>query len=209
MKRRMSSSTLARIAGVGIAGAVAAVTALLGSGVASATPVDKTIPYDCDIPIFGTKTLNIEVQVDIPASGTVGNPVQASDFTAITPIPSDVYDVFTPFGATQADGTAETAADVHLTGNNPDDQSLAINATIPLTQVPNPSGPDMLLPASGSVPAVTPNVAGTATVSLSSSITAHVTPRDSAGNPTILGTLDVPCTAVSGADRTLGSVNIT
>jgi uncharacterized protein DUF6801 len=195
MKRRMSTSVFARIAGAGVVGAVVAVGALVGAGVASATPIDKTFAYDCNIPIFGHKTLNIEVKVDIPATGTVGTPIQAGPFTAITPIPHDVYDVFTPFGATQADGTAEASAVVDLPGNTPNPQTLNINATIAMTQVPNPSGPDMLLPATGTVPAATANVTGTASVSLGSSLTAHVTPRDSSGNPTILGTLDVPCTA--------------
>jgi hypothetical protein len=189
MKRRISSSVVGRIAGAGLVGAVVCVTTLLGAGAASAA--GATIAYDCNIPIFGHKTLNIAVSADIPATGTVGTPVHTTNFHAVAPIPHDVYDVFTPFGATQADGTADVSADVDLGGVT----SLPISATIPLTPVPTPSGPDMLLNASGPVPDYTPASAGTAHVSAGANFTAHVTPRDSGGNPTILGTLDVPCVA--------------
>src|ERR1044072_5506788 len=121
----------------------------------------------------------------LPDAGRGGTPIHVSGFTAITPIPHDVYDVFTPFGATQADGDADTTASVTLGTPSP----VSIHATIPMTQVPNPSGPDMLLPASGSVPDVTPTATGSAVVKLGTTITAHVTPRDSGGSSTILGTL--------------------
>lgn len=197
MKRRMSSSALARIAGASVVGAVVAVTTLVGAGVASAAPVDKTIAYDCDIPIFGTKTLNIEVQADIPATATVGSPIQLHDVAVVVPIPHDLYDTFTPFGATQADATLDFG---FVIGG----VSVPVDWYGPPTQIPNPSGPDLLLVFHGSVPSVTPGQAGIVTVAAGRDLTIHLTPRDAAGNPTVLGTLAVPGTTT--ADTTLGTV---
>jgi uncharacterized protein DUF6801 len=187
-----------RLLGGGIAGVLLAAVSVLSAPVAAATPVDKTIAYDCTIPIFGHKTLNLDFRLNIPASGTVGSPIQLAPITIIVPLPHDIYDVFTPFGATQADGTLEFSFVINGT-------TLPVTFIGPPTQIPDPSGRDLLLVFVGTVPPFTPDQAGTVSVAAGTNFEMHVTPRDAGGNPTVLGTLDVPGTA-AGADTQLGTV---
>lgn len=177
------------------------VTGVLTTPTAAADPVDETIAFDCSIPISGNKTVSAEVEANIPTTGQVGVPVELG-VQMIVSFSNDVFDSVTPFGATQFDGTADSGLVVTQSDGSTID--LPFQAMIPPTPI-SPGSPTSI-PFGSPFLVFTPTVAGVAIVGLYPNLTLQVTPRDADGNPTILGTLDIPCTTTG--DTTLGTVSI-
>ncbi|MFB9907533.1 DUF6801 domain-containing protein [Allokutzneria oryzae] len=176
-----------------------------GAGVAVAGPVSTTLTYSCEFPLIGPYDVSTKIDVTLPDSGTVGQPVQATNLSVTVTVPEDVVAALAIFEAATVDGTATAGAVV--TDSAAQAQDLALSLTVPSAVIP-PTGPLPVL-ATGTVPPATVANAGTATVSVAPTYQARLTPKKADGSQTDLGTFDLPCTANPATqDRTLGTIPI-
>lgn len=191
--RSILTRTAAVLAGLALA--------LVGTGVAHAAPVSKTLTYTCEFPLIGADQLQVTISVNLPDSAKVGQPAQATDFKVSVLVPERIVEAFDLFEAKSLDGSAVARFDVK------DAAGVSKNVEIPGLTVPStpiPDTGDLTVPAFGDVPPVTVDNAGQAEVIIGAGFEGKLTPRKADGSPTELGTFDLPCTVDAGQDRKLG-----
>ncbi|WP_143261472.1 DUF6801 domain-containing protein [Allokutzneria sp. NRRL B-24872] len=194
-----------RVMAFGVVAGFGAALFGIGGGVAVAGPVSTTLTYSCDFPLIGPYDVSTKIDVTLPDSGTVGQPVQATDLKVTVTVPEDVVAALAIFEAATVAGSATAGAVV--TDSAGQAQDLALSLNVPSVVIP-PTGPLPVL-ALGAVPPATVATAGTAKVSVAPTYNATLTPRKADGSETDLGTFDLPCTASPATqDRTLGTIPI-
>ncbi|MCP2169313.1 DUF6801 domain-containing protein [Goodfellowiella coeruleoviolacea] len=199
---------LVRARRVGVVAAVGLLaglgSGLFGSGVAAAATVTKTLNYTCEFPLIGPGPLSVAIKVTFPNSGVVNQPIQATGFSATVTVPADTVDVLRLLDGATVEGSA--AANVRVTDGAGTSQAVAIpNLNVPVTAVP-PTG-DMVVVASGPVPAFTVTHAGNAAINVGD-FTSDLLPKKADGSLTELGPLHLDCVVDAGQNTLLTSIPV-
>ncbi|WP_243788018.1 DUF6801 domain-containing protein [Saccharopolyspora gloriosae] len=206
MKKNVDFALAGRRGFAVVAGMVLAVgTAAAGASVAAAAPVTKTLSYTCQFPLIGDGQVSTDIAVTLPDSAAVGQPIEATDFSAAVSVPEETVNGFDVLGAATVEGTATVTA-VVTDGAGAAQDVVLQDLPVPSTPIPE-SGP-LVVTAAGPVPAVTPDAAGDATVAVAETFTSKLTPKKADGSDTALGTFDLTCTVDAGQDVVLGTVPV-
>jgi hypothetical protein len=204
---RVLNTNAKRVAAATAIGLAAGAVGVLGAGQATADTqalATKDITYSCELPLIGTRDLVTTVSVNIPASGTVGTPIQATDFSASVHVPSEIVDFYRAFGGVTVSGTADAQSNINK--NGAPFQTLDIPLTVPETPVP-PTG-ELVVPGVGDVPPVTPDSAGTYAVH-AGNFNSTLNVKDANGADIVISPMSVSCTAPADAGAThLGDVAV-
>jgi hypothetical protein len=183
--------------------AAVSVTALsvltVGAATAQAAESSLTLSYACTFPLIGSQPVTVTYGQDLPGSVTQGVPNSPSEATADIVVPPVVTRGLTLIGAATVWGSAITMQSVT---NGAARFGGPVRYTVPGTPVPASGA--FTLPAAGTFPSVTYPNAGTADIMVGD-LSLTLTPLNSKGEPTVLGTLTTPCTAKRGQDNVLGT----
>ncbi|MCX2729591.1 hypothetical protein OOZ19_05025 [Saccharopolyspora sp. NFXS83] len=206
MKKNVEFALAARRGIAVVAGTVLAVgAAAAGAGVASAAPVTKTLSYTCAFPLIGNGQVSTDIAVTLPDAAVVGQPIEATDFSAAVSVPEETVNGFDLLGAATVEGSATVTAVV--TDGAGSAQDVVIQ-DLPVPSTPIPESGALVVTAAGPVPAVTPDAAGDATIAVAETFTSKLTPKKADGSETALGTFDLTCTVDAGQDAVLGTVPV-
>jgi hypothetical protein len=183
--------------------AAVCVTALsvLTVGAASARAAENslTLNYTCTFPLIGSQSVAVTYGQDLPGSVTQGVPNSPSDVTAGIVVPRLVTKGLTLIGTATVSGSAVAVQSVT---NGAVRFGGPVRYTVPSTSVPASGA--FTLQAAGTFPSVTYPNAGTAKLAVGN-LSLTLTPLNSKGQPTALGTFTAPCTQVPGQDNVLGT----
>jgi len=183
--------------------AAVCVTALsvLTVGAASARAAENslTLNYTCTFPLIGSQSVAVTYGQDLPGSVTQGVPNSPSDVTAGIVVPRLVTKGLTLIGTATVSGSAVAVQSVT---NGAARFGGPVRYTVLGTPVPASGA--FTLQATGTFPSVTYPNAGTAKLTVGN-LSLTLSPLDSKGNPTALGTFTAPCTQVPGQDNVLGA----
>lgn len=183
--------------------AAVSVTALsvltVGAATAQAAESSLALSYSCTFPLIGSQPVTVTYGQDLPDSVTQGVPASPFDVTADIVLPAVVTKGLNLLGAATVSGAAVTHQSVT---NRPARFGGPVRYAVPGTPVPF-SG-IFPLHAAGKFPSVAyPNV-GTASIAVGD-LSLTLTPLNSKGKPTALGTFTAPCTARRGQNNVLGT----
>ncbi|SNS22925.1 DUF6801 domain-containing protein [Actinomadura mexicana] len=154
----------------------ALVTGSVPGGVARAQEADAALTYACRLPSGTSQEVAVRVRGTFPAAGKAGRPVRPGRVTATVTVPKAAVPEVSALGGASVAGIAELGISVRQNGK-------AAPATWPgLTTPATPvaDGADLVLAASGDVPAVTP--AGTGDLTFTAGdLALALSPRDAHG----------------------------
>ena len=183
--------------------AAVCVTALsvltVGAAMAQAAESSLTLSYACTFPVIGSRAVTATFGQDLPVSVTAGVPNSPSGATADIVVPSVVTRGLNLVGAATVSGSA---IGVQSVTNGAARFGGPLRYTVPGTPVPASGA--FTMHATGTFPSVTYPNAGTASISVGN-LSLTLTPLDSRGKPTALGTFTAPCTQVPGQSNVLGT----
>jgi len=183
--------------------AAVSVTALsvltVGAATAQAAESTLTLSYSCTFPLIGSQPVTVTYGQDLPGSVTQGVPASPFDVTADIVVPAVVTKGLNLLGAATVSGAAVTVASVT---NGAARFGGPVRYAVPGTPVPL-SG-TFPLHAAGRFPSVTYPHVGTASITVGN-LSLTLTPLNSKGKPTALGTFTAPCTARRGQSNVLGT----
>lgn len=190
----------ARFARLSAAACVTALSVLtVGAVSARAAETSLTLSYTCTFPLIGSQSVTATYGQDLPASVTQGVLNSPSGATADIVVPAAVARGLTLIGAATVSGSAVALQSVI---NGTARFGGPVRYTVPST--PLPALGAFTLHSAGTFPSVTyPNV-GTAQLSVGD-LSLTLTPLDSTGKPTALGTFTTACTQVPGQNNVLGT----
>ena len=140
------------------AAGIAAVAALGVTSTADAA-IDKTLVYQCKFPIIAPGKISIHITANIPATWPTGVETDKwlvkADATLLAPVP---YAMGTIDGLSKLDGKASAKVDLNLkdSGGTAFSVPANVNMTVPAVNYVMPDNEDatLLVPASGSTPAL-------------------------------------------------------
>ncbi|MEU5884819.1 fibronectin type III domain-containing protein [Spirillospora sp. NPDC047279] len=206
MKRKRSFRRVRTTAVLAAASmAVSGLVGVVGTGTASAEPVSLSLGYRCNYPLIGTKDITADITSDIPKSVQVGEAVPRFVVNATTTIGADTTEGLYTMNAATIEGSAVAQARVYT----PDfPNGVGANTTVALEKTNVPESGPFSVKATGQTPSLTFDTAGWGQINVGN-ITLTVTPKDAAGNPTALGTLNVTCYQKPNQDNVLAQVEIT
>ena len=183
--------------------AAVCVTALsvltVGAASARAAESSLTLRYTCTFPLIRSQSVTVTYGQDLPGSVTQGVPTSPSGVTADIVLPALVTKGLALVGAATVKGSA--AGDQSVTNG-----AASFGGSVPYTvpRAPVPASGAFTMHATGTFPSVTyPNV-GTADLKVGN-LSLTLTPLNSRGKPTVLGTFTAPCTQVPGQNNVLGT----
>jgi hypothetical protein len=183
--------------------AAVCVTALsvltVGAVSARAAESSLTLSYTCTFPVIGSRAVTTTYGQDLPVSVTQGVPNSPSGATADIVVPAVVTKGLNLVGAATISGSAVASQSV---ANGAARFGGPVTYTVP--SMPVPASGAFTMHAAGTFPSVTYPNAGTATISVGD-LSQTLTPLNSRGKPTALGTFTVPCTQVPGQNNALGT----
>lgn len=183
--------------------AAVCVTALsvltVGAAMAQAAESSLTLSYTCTFPLIGSRAVTATYGQDLPVSVTAGVANSPSGATADIVVPSVVTRGLNLVGAATVSGSAIAVQSVT---NGAARFGGPLRYTVPGTPVPVSGA--FTMHAMGTFPSVAYPNAGTASISVGT-LSLTLTPRDSRGKPTVLGTFTAPCTQVPGQNNVLGT----
>ena len=183
--------------------AAVCVTALsvltVGAASARAAESSLTLSYTCAFPLIGSQSVTVTYGQNLPGSVTQGVPTSPSGVTSDIVLPPLVTRGLALIGAATVSGSA--AGDQSVT-NGAASFGGAVPYTVPKTPVPASGA--FTLHATGTFPSVTYPNAGTAELMVGN-LSLTLTPLNSRGRPTALGTFTSPCTQVPGQNNVLGT----
>ena len=195
-----SQAISARPARLLAAVSVAALSVLtVGAASARAAESSLTLSYACTFPLIGSHSVSTTYGQDLPVSVTQGVPNSPSAVTADIVVPRIVTRGLNLIGAATLSGSAVARQSVT---NGAARFGGPVRYTVPGTPVPASGA--FTMHATGTFPSVAYPNAGTASISVGD-LTLTLTPLDSRGKPTALGTFTTPCTQVSGQHNVLGT----
>nr|WP_132125961.1 DUF6801 domain-containing protein [Actinocrispum wychmicini] len=174
----------------------------LGTQVPGGT-VSKSLTYTCVFPTTGAVSVTGTATGTIPASGAHGTRIQPT-LSVSAALPSNVVDVLRNNNAATVSGSGR--ADVFATygGTN---LTLGVPGPVPSVAVPATGGLSATL--SPAVPSFSVPAAGAIQLAAGPELNGTFTPLLANGNPTALGTFNVPCTLNPGQDPAIGTITIT
>ncbi|MDL4818430.1 DUF6801 domain-containing protein [Actinomadura opuntiae] len=175
-----------------------------GAAPARAQEADTALDYTCTSPAGTAEKVAVRVQGTFPADGTVGKPVRPGRVTATVTIPKASLGDVTALGGASVVGTARLTASV--TQNGKATEASWPGLVTPATPVADDA--DLVLPASGDVPPVTPSGTGDLTFS-AGDLALTLSPRAADGTePKTPKTLALTCAPVKGRTPVLATVPI-
>ncbi len=193
-RMRSNRGRSARIAAVTaaliMAGAVPGAQAAAGEQTS-----DASLTYTCGLPTGGPVT--VRIRSTFPGAGTVGRPIHPGSVKLTVTLPRDVV----KGGSGAVAGIAQLGAVVTRGGSHAE----VTWPPLMVAPTPLPEAGDLVLSASGTVPAATPDRAGDVTFDagpLTLMLAAHQSGA-AAGDP-----LRLSCTPTRGQDTTLASVPV-
>ncbi len=190
----------ARIAQLLAAVCVIALSVLtVGAVSARAAESSLTLSYTCTFPLIGSQSVSATYGQNLPGSVTQGVPNSPSAVTADVTVPAVVTKGLALIGAATVKGSAVTMQSVT---NGATRFGGPVPYTVPSTPVPASGA--FTMHATGTFPSVTYPNTGTAKLAVVS-LSLTLTPLDSKGKPTALGTFTAPCTQGRGQDNVLGT----
>ena len=155
---------------------------IVGAASASAAASSLTLSYTCTFPLIGSQSVSVTYGQDLPDSATQGVPNSPSAATADITVPAVITKGLTLAGAVAVSGSAVARQSVT---NGAASFGGPVRYTVPSTPVPA-LGP-FTMRATGTFPSVTYPNAGTAELTVGD-LSLTLTPLNSTGNPTALGT---------------------
>jgi hypothetical protein len=183
--------------------AAVCVTALsvltVGAVSAQAAETSLALNYTCTFPVIGSRPVTATYGQNLPVSVTQGVPNSPSGVTADIVVPAAVTRGLNLVGAATISGSAVAGQSVV---NGAARFGGPVSYTVPSTPVPASGA--FTMHATGTFPSVSYPNAGTATISVGD-LSQTLTPLNSRGRPTVLGTFTVPCTQVPGQNNALGT----
>lgn len=183
--------------------AAVCVTALsvltVGAVSARAAESSLTLSYTCTFPAIGSRSVIATYGQNLPGSVTQGVPNSPSAATADIVAPAVITKGLNLVGAATVSGSAVASQSVT---NGAARFGEPVAYTVPGTPVPASGA--FTMHATGTFPSVTYPNAGTATITVGD-LSQTLTPRNSRGKPTVLGTFTSACTQVPGQDNVLGT----
>jgi hypothetical protein len=179
------------------AGLVAAVTM---TGAAQAT--STTLAYSCQFS-SGTVQASVRVTANLPATATVGKPVQPTDASVTVTFPPSVASGLSRSNAATVTGAVRL--DLAVTGGASPSDSVWTGLAVPSTTVP--AAGNMVLTASGPVPAATTAKSGTVTF-IPGVLDLALAQHTSAGTTSGAAPLEASCAPATGQDAALGSTTV-
>ena len=181
---------------VGAAGGLGlALLGTVGTGVASADVVTKSVNYTCAYPLIGARDLKVNLTAaGIPQQVTVDTATPTIRIDTSDVISADTVEGLHAIGASTLEGTARAA----VTINAPESPG-GINATVDQTlqKVTIPASGTATLASFGTRTPLTFSQAGHATITLGN-LKLRVTPKKADGSATGMGSFDVICTPAGG-----------
>lgn len=190
----------ARFARLLVAVCVTALSVLtVGAGSARAAESSLTLSYACTFPVIGSRSVTATYGQDLPVSVTQGVPNSPSAVTADIVVPAGVTRGFNLVGAATVSGSAVAQQSVT---NGAARFGGPVAYTVPSTPVPASGA--FTMHATGTFPSVAYPNAGTASIMVGD-LSQTLTPLNSRGRPTVLGTFTVPCTQAPGQNNVLGT----
>jgi hypothetical protein len=183
--------------------AAVCVTALsvltVGAVSAQAAESSLTLSYTCTFPVIGARPVTATYGQNLPVSVTQGVPNSPSGVTADIVVPAGVTKGLNLVGAATISGSAVASQSVTNGAAR-----FGGPVTYAMPSMPVPASGAFTMHATGTFPSVTYPNAGTATISVGD-LSQTLTPLNSRGRPTVLGTFTVPCTQVAGQNNALGT----
>ena len=183
--------------------AAVCVTALsvltVGAASARAAESSLTVRYTCAFPLIGSRSVTVTYGMDLPGSVTQGVPTSPSGVTADIAVPRAVTQGLNLIGAATVSGSAP--ADQSVTNG-----AARFGGSIPYSvpSTPVPASGAFTMHATGTFPSITLPNAGTAELAVGN-LSLSLTPLNSQGNPTALGTITAACTQAPGQNNVLGT----
>ncbi|MFG2003294.1 fibronectin type III domain-containing protein [Spirillospora sp. NPDC048911] len=185
--------------------AVSGLVGVAGTGSASAEPVSLSLGFRCAYPLIGMKDITADITSDIPKSVKVGEAVPRFVVNANTTIGADTTEGLYTMNAATIEGSAVAQARVYT----PDlPNGVGANTTVALEKTAIPESGPFSVKATGQTPSLTFDSPGWAQINVGN-IVLTVTPKDKAGNPTALGTLNVTCYQKPGQANVLSQFEVT
>ncbi|MFD9541838.1 DUF6801 domain-containing protein [Streptomyces sp. NPDC060022] len=207
------------LAGVLMAGMIPGAQASAGN-----REIDVELAYACAFP-SGEREIEARVSAVVPEKGRAGEAVQVSEVNTELALPADAVadlvkdpgttDSPAPAGptagaeSTAVPGSKGVVAETRLSVDVAQEGHSAEAVWIGNTQGPSalPGTGDLMLAASGAVPAVTAPASGGLTFT-AGQLAVRLTPVRDDGAPTRSSPLDLTCTPVADQDLLLAGVNI-
>jgi Bacterial Ig-like domain (group 3)/Domain of unknown function DUF11 len=186
--------------------AAVCVTALsvltVGAASARAAESSLTLSYTCTFPLIGSHSVSVTYGEDLPGSVTQGVLASSAGTTAAIAVPAIAAEGLTLVGAATVSGSA--AGDESVTDGA---ASFGGPVTYTVSETPIPASGAFTIDATGTFPSVTFPNAGTADLT-AGNLSLTLTPLDSKGQPTALGTFTSACTPRPGQDNVLGTFQV-
>ena len=186
--------------------AAVCVTALsvltVGAASARAAESSLTLSYTCTFPLIGSHSVSVTYGEDLPGSVTQGVLASSAGTTAAIAVPAIAAEGLTLVGAATVSGSA--AGDESVT-----DGAASFGGSVAYTVpgTPIPASGAFTIDAIGTFPSVTFPNAGTADLT-AGNLSLTLTPLDSKGQPTALGTFTSACTPRPGQNNVLGTFQV-
>jgi hypothetical protein len=186
--------------------AAVCVTALsvltVGAASARAAESSLTLRYTCAFPLIGSQSVSVTYGMNLPSSVMQGVPTRSTGATADIVLPAVVTKGLTLIGAATVLGSA--ASDQSVT-NGTARFGGTVSYTVPST--PLPASGASTMHATGTFPSISFPNAGTAELTVGN-LSLTLTPLNSRGKPTVVGTFTSACTQAPGQNNQLGSVPV-
>jgi Family of unknown function (DUF6801)/Bacterial Ig-like domain (group 3)/Domain of unknown function DUF11 len=171
----------------------------VGAASARAAESSLTLSYTCIFPLIGSQPVSVAYGENLPDSVSQGVLADPVDTTADITVPAIATEGLTLIGAATVAGSA--VADESVTNG-----AVMFGGPVPYTvpSTPVPASGAFTMHATGTFPAVTYPNAGTAELTVGN-LSLKITPLDSKGQPTGVGSFTSPCTPQPGQNMVLGT----
>ncbi len=186
--------------------AAVCVTALsvltVGAASARAAEGSLTLSYACSFPVIGSRSVSVTYRADLPASVTQGVLTSSLGATADIAVPAIVTAGLNLVGAATVSGSA--AGDESVTNG-----AARFGGPVPyiVPGTPVPASGAFTINATGTFPTVLFPNTGTADIMVGN-LSLTLTPRDSHGRSTALGTFASLCTPKPRQNNVLGAIPV-
>lgn len=161
------------------------------------------LTYTCAFSLIGDQSISVDFFTNIPNSIAMGHSTANYAVKALATMPLEVTTALSLEGASTMAGTMDGQASIEAPQGD-----LAETVPFEIQKITLPNSSSFTATATGNVPAVTYSKPGRAEIIIDG-LTMHLVPRDSSGNLSALGDMNVPCTLNTGQNNVVVSFTIT
>ncbi|WP_158892985.1 DUF6801 domain-containing protein [Amycolatopsis anabasis] len=204
--RTRSAAVVVTAGLLSLTGAAVAAGTASADAPAIAGPVTKSVTFSCEFPLVGVKKVPVDVSLNFPDSGKVGEVIQVTDLKVDGKLDADITSAMQLIGAKTVEATdVSTDVDVKI---NDTELGVTLNG-LNMPQVPVPDSGDTPFSIFGPIPGLTVKSPGSVSFAIGKKFVAQkVTPKDANGQPTDLGTFPLNCTQDEGQDTALATIPV-